>query len=73
MAGFENGGESNSQVTRSTFVKNAIGAETGYIYPLTISDSVFLSNDVGVQANPCTGDRDAQPVREEPGGRPGDR
>lgn len=50
VAGFENGGESNSQVTRTTFVKNAIGAETGYIYPLTISDSVFLGNGVGAQA-----------------------
>jgi len=50
VAGLENGGESNTLVSRTTFVKNRIGAETGYIYPLAISDSVFLKNDVGVQA-----------------------
>lgn len=49
-AGLDLRAEANAVVTRTTFVGNKVGAQTGYIYPLNISDSVFLKNDIAAQA-----------------------
>ena len=46
------GGGGGAVVTRTSFVKNQIGAQIVGGYPsMTISDSLFLANDVGAQAD----------------------
>lgn len=43
--------ESSAVVTRTVFARNKIGAQMGTPYTFRASDSAFLGNDVGVQAN----------------------
>ena len=49
--GFNAGADASSTVTRSTFVRNAVGAAVSFIWTLRIDNSVFRKNDVGVLAD----------------------
>ena len=49
--GFHVGGDAGGTVTRSTFVRNKVGAAVGFIWSLNIDRSTFLANDVGVLAS----------------------
>lgn len=43
--------DASGRVTRSTFVRNAVGARVIFISGLTIDHSIFIRNDVGVLAD----------------------
>lgn len=46
--GFYQGEANGGVITRSIFVRNKVGASSNFIWPLSISSSAFLKNDVGV-------------------------
>ena len=49
--GFNVGGDAGGTVTRSTFVRNKVGAAVSFIWSLSIDHSTFRKNDVGVLAS----------------------